>query len=235
MLTSTEIVERRSRIFCRDEGIHLTVTRREAKSLRATKVGLGYSCDERVAVTHAACFLHSCRPTPISCWCPGPFPGASCNPLNCYWNNGAESAKPVWPERAAQLLAGRISNIRPKAGCWDDPGLRPFAFRSGSWASLFVGIPVINQHAFHHDDTAEMALARAEDRTHSAPRNLLEDLVVPETRVGVFIRFGRGVCRDSRSQTLHLRSARPGANTGGKVRSSHGTRFDNAGTRSVGA
>jgi hypothetical protein len=148
MLTSTEIVERRSRIFCRDEGIHLTVTRREAKSLRATKVGLGYSCDERVAVTHAACFLHSCCPTPISCWCPGPFPGASCNPLNCYWNNGAESAKPVWPERAAQLLAGRISNIRPKAGCWDDPGLRPFAFRSGSWASLFVGIPVITSTRF---------------------------------------------------------------------------------------
>ena len=164
-----------------------------------------------------------------------PFPRSELHPPNCYWNNGAESAKPVWPERAAQLLAGRISISRLKAGCWDDPGLRPFAFRSGSWASLFVGIPVINQHAFHRDDTAEMALARAEDHTHSAPPNLLEDLVVPERPVGVLIRFGRGVCRDSRSQSLHLRSAQPGANTGGKVRSSYGTRFHNAGTRPVGS
>jgi hypothetical protein len=81
----------------------------------------------------------------------------------------------------------------------------------------------------------EMALTRAEDHTHSAPPNLLDDLVVPEMPLGVFIRFGRGVCRDSRSQSLRLRSARPGANTGGKVRSLHVTRFHNAGTHSVGA
>ncbi len=53
-----------------------------------------------------------------------------------------------------------------------------------------MGNPRDNQHAFHHDDTAEMALARAEDHTHSAPRNLLEDLVVPETRVGVLFDLG---------------------------------------------
>jgi hypothetical protein len=46
-------------------------------------------------------------------------------------------------------------------------------------------------------------------------------------------RFRRGARLDSRSRSLHLRSARPGANTRGKVRCSHATGCDRAGTRSV--
>jgi hypothetical protein len=61
------------------------------------------------------------------------------------------------------LSGYQISGL--KARCWDDPDLRPFAFRSASRASVFVGIPVITQHAFHHDDTAEVALARATEIT----------------------------------------------------------------------
>ncbi len=46
-----------------------------------------------------------------------------------------------------------------------------------------------------------------------------------------FIRFRRGVCRDSRFWSLHLQSARPGANTEDKVRCSHLTPCHTAGSR----
>ena len=176
-----------------------------------------------------------CCPTRISCRVARPFQRASRTDQIVPGTTARKNAKPVCSERGAQLLAERISNIRPKAGCWDDPGLRPFAFRSGSRASVFSWrIPVIISTRFTTTIRRKWRW-RAKGHTHSAPRNLLEDLVVPETRVGVFIRFGRGGRRDSRFLSLHLRLAQPGANTGGKVRSSHGTRFDNAGTRSVGA
>jgi hypothetical protein len=230
MLTSTETVRRRSQIFRSDAGIH-----RQSTSLGRTKFPrgrkVGYCCDDRVAVTCGACFLHATgrRIAP-------PFSASDLHRPNCSWNNGVENAKPVCSERAARFFSlSGYPTIRPKAEFWGYPGLRPFAFRGGSRASVFRGNPRDNPAGVSPDDPPKIALTRAEDHTHSAPPNLLDDLVVPEMPLGVFIRFGRGVCLDSRSHSIHLRSARLGANTGGKVRSSHGTRFDNAGTRSVGA
>lgn len=55
----------------------------------------------------------------------------------------------------------------------------------------------------------------------------------PYTPVASLFRFRRGARRDSRSRGLHLRSAQPGANTEGKVRSLHATQFDSASTRLV--
>src|SRR5436190_21979319 len=46
-----------------------------------------------------------------------------------------------------------------------------------------------------------------------------------------FMRSRRGVCRDSRFWSLHLQSARPGANTEDKVRCSHLTPCHTAGSR----
>ena len=46
-----------------------------------------------------------------------------------------------------------------------------------------------------------------------------------------FIRFRKGAPRDSHSRSLHLRSARLGANTEDKVRCSHATPCHTAGTR----
>jgi hypothetical protein len=234
MLTSTEIVERRSRIFCRDEGIHRQITRKEAKSPRATRSDIPATSVSQLRAGHASRTL---------------LPDANFMLGSPALSN--ERAAPTklgtgttaWKTRNRSVLKGllsfslrryQISGLKKDVGMIQPCARLRFA---GEVPRAFFswGIPVITQDAFHRDDAAEMALARTEDHTHSAPPNLLEDLVVPETRVGVFIRFGRGVCRDSRSQSLHLRSARPGANTGGKVRSSHGTRFHNAGTRSVGA
>jgi len=121
---------------------------------------LGYSCDERVSQVRAG--LASSALLPDANFMPGSLSvqRASCTDQIVTGTTARKNAKPVRSERGAQLLAERISNIRPKAGCWDDPGLRPFEFRSGSRARVFVGISVITQHAFYRDDTAEMALAR---------------------------------------------------------------------------
>lgn len=37
------------------------------------------------------------------------------------------------------------------------PGLRPFCVSQRKFGERFRGSPRDNQHAFHHDDTAEMA------------------------------------------------------------------------------
>jgi hypothetical protein len=46
---------------------------------------------------------------------------------------------------------------------------------------------------------------------------VIEGLVVPETPVGVIIRFRKGARRDSRSRSPYLQSARLGAHIGGKA------------------
>jgi hypothetical protein len=105
---------------------------------------LGYSCDERVSQVRAG--LASSALLPDANFMPGSLSvqRASCTDQIVTGTTARKNAKPVCS----------------KAGCWDDPGLRPFEFRSGSRARVFVGISVITQHAFYRDDTAEMALAR---------------------------------------------------------------------------
>jgi hypothetical protein len=54
-----------------------------------------------------------------------------------------------------------------------------------------AGIGVITQNAFHRDDAAGMALARAIDDAHPTPADFFEDFVVTETPVLVWeIDFG---------------------------------------------
>ena len=58
------------------------------------------------------------------------------------------------------------------------------------------------------------------------PRRLRRQVGMPAEASAddqAFIRFRRGVCRDSRFWSLQLRSTRPGANTEDKVRRSHVT------------
>jgi hypothetical protein len=162
--------------ICRDEGIHLTVTRGGGQVSTCNKGRIGYSCDERVAVTRGGLLRARCCPTRISCRVARPFQRASRTDQIVPGTTARKNAKPVCSERGIQLLAERISNIRPKAGCWDDPGLRPFAFRSGSRASVFSWrIPVIISTRFTTTIRGKWRW-RAKDHTHSAPRNLLEDL-----------------------------------------------------------
>lgn len=74
--------------ICRDEGIHLTVTRREAKSLRATKVG---SDIPATSASQLRAGLASSA-LPDANFMPGSpaFPTSEPHRPNCAWNNGAE-------------------------------------------------------------------------------------------------------------------------------------------------
>ena len=154
--------------------------------------------------------LASCT-LPADGW-PRPFQRASCtDQIVTEQRRGKTRNRSVLKGLLSFSCSGYlISGLKQDVGMIQ--ACAPFAFRSGSRASVFVRIPVITSTRFTTTIRRKWRW-RARKITPILLRAISSRIVVPETRVGVFIRFGRGVCRDSRSHSLHLRSAQLGANT----------------------